>query len=141
MEVFKFPIRAYLHPCTVNTNSMEQELMQICRAWDKAIAENDLEKMTAFVTDDWVLVGADGITEGASFHDSVRSGILLHTRMDFKDVRVKVYDHCAVVTSLGTSEGKWHGQLFSMYEWASNTFMKQDGKWKCVLTVLVPAKR
>lgn len=125
-----------------NRNSMEQEIIRVCQNWDRAIQENNVDGMASFMSEDWVIVGTEGgITDRDTFLGWVRSGALVHTLMDFEDLIVRVYNDCAVVVSRGTSSGTWEGKPFSFYEWATSTFINNNGKWKCVLTMLTPAKR
>jgi ketosteroid isomerase-like protein len=82
-------------------NTLE-ELMQFGKQWDQAIVDNDAEKVSKFMSSDWVIVGTEGgITSKASFLDSIRSGDLVHNKMDFEDIRVKLYGNTGVVTSRG----------------------------------------
>ncbi len=119
---------------------MEKEIRQISRDWDRAIQENDIEGMAAYMADDWVLIGTEGgITQRETFLNAVRSGSLVHTQMEFENIRAKVYGDTAVITSRGTSSGTWEGNPFNLYEWSSSTFIRKNEKWLCVLTMLTPA--
>jgi ketosteroid isomerase-like protein len=118
-----------------------KELKQSGRQWDKAIAENDVLQIEKFMADEWVIVGtAGGITPKTNFLDYIRSGDLVHTRMDFEDIRVEVYENTGIVTSKGTSSGTYKGEPFSYYEWSTSVYTLQDGHWRCVLTMLTPAE-
>jgi ketosteroid isomerase-like protein len=66
----------------------------------------------------------------------VRSGDLTHDVMTSEDFRIRVYSDAAVVTTRGVSGGKYRGSAFREVERASSVFVKQSGKWKCVLTHL-----
>ena len=116
------------------------ELMQLGRDWDKAIESNDVNEMSRYMDDSWVIVGSDGINSKENFLDLVRSGDLQHSKMDFEDLRVEIYDNTAVVTSKGTSAGTYKGMPFSFYEWTTSVFLKRNGNWLCVLTMITPAK-
>lgn len=118
-----------------------EELMAFCRQWDKAIEGNDALEIGKFMSDEWVIVGTEGgITDKSSFLGFVQSGILFHDRMDFEDIKVDVYQNTGIVVSKGTSAGKYQGKAFSYYEWSTSVFIKKDGSWLCVLTMLTPAK-
>ena len=120
-------------------NTLE-ELIQFGKQWDLAIVDNDVEKVSKFMSSDWVIVGTEGgITSKASFLDSIRSGDLVHTRMDFEDIRVKLYGNTGVVTSRGTSSGFYKGHPFSFFEWSTNVYILEGKEWRCVLTMLTPA--
>ncbi len=126
----------------MNTTISEttHELMQVGRDWDKAIETNDVNEMSRYMDDSWVIVGSDGINSKNNFLDLVRSGDLQHSKMDFEDLRVEIYDNTAVVTSKGTSAGTYKEMPFSFYEWTTSVFLKRNGSWLCVLTTITPAK-
>lgn len=117
------------------------ELTRCGRQWDEAIAENDVTNIARFMADEWVIIGTEGgITSKTNFLDHIRSGDLVHTGMEFEDIRVEIYGHSAVVTSKGTSRGMYKGKPFSYYEWSTNVYIQHGGDWRCVLTMLTPAQ-
>ncbi len=119
----------------------DEELRKFGRQWDQSIVANDPDKISLFMSDDWVIVGTDGgITSKSDFLQTVRSGDLVHTEMSFEDLHVKVYGNMGVVVSRGTSSGTYKGKPFSFYEWSTSTYIRTDEGWKCVLTMLTPAK-
>jgi ketosteroid isomerase-like protein len=124
------------------TNSqITKELLRLCRQWDQAIADNDVLEIGRFMSADWVIIGTEGgITSKPHFLEFIRSGDLLHTRMDFEDIRVVEYGNSGIVTSKGTSSGTYKGEAFSYFEWSTNIFIKKDGHWLCVLTMLTPVE-
>ena len=121
---------------------LKNELSQFGKDWDKAIEMNDVPAIAQFMSDDWVIIGTDGgITSKNTFLGFISSGDLKHSKMDFEDLRIEIYNDTGVVTSRGTSSGTYKDQPFSFYEWSSNVFIRKDGKWQCVLTMLTPAKK
>jgi len=120
----------------------EEELRQLGRQWDEAIVGNDVAEIAKFISDDWVIVGSEGgVTSKNEFLEWIRSGDVTHCRMDSDEMRIKVYDNTGIVTSRGTSAGKYKGQPFDLYEWSSSVFVRNKGKWICVFTMLTPANR
>ena len=61
--------------------------------------------------------------------------------MDFENKRVEVYESTVIVTSKGTSSGTYKGEPFSFYEWTASVYIKIEGKWLCVHTMLTPAHK
>ena len=121
--------------------AIKKELSEFGKEWDRAIEANDAVAIGKFMSEDWVIIGTEGgITSKESFLDFVRSGDLLHDKMDFEDLRIEIYGDTGVVTSKGTSSGTYKGAPFSFYEWSSNVFIKKNEEWTCVLTMLTPAK-
>ncbi|HEY6206086.1 MAG TPA: nuclear transport factor 2 family protein, partial [Chthoniobacterales bacterium] len=56
--------------------------------------------------------------------------------MESDDLRIRLYGNTAIVTALTRSKGKFMGQDFSSCERATDIFVKQDDRWRCVLTQL-----
>jgi len=125
---------------SLKTTSAKEELMRLGRDWDRAIVSNNAEAIEKYMADDWVIIGSDGVTSKEKFLDLVRSGILQHSKMDFEDVRVEIYDDTGIVTSKGTSAGTYDGHLFSSYEWTSSVFIKKEVGWICVMTMITTVK-
>jgi Domain of unknown function (DUF4440) len=88
-----------------------------------------------FVSDDWIIVNADGtIVEKERFLAVVKSGTLTHNAMTLDEPRVKIYT--GVVTGRATSAGKFMRAEFTTLERATDVFVKTDGQWRCLLTQL-----
>ena len=114
-----------------------EELLRVEEEWSRAIVANDPEAIGEHMGDDWVIIGTDGsMSDKAAFLSLVRSGALTHDVMDFEEARVRVYGEAAVVTFRGVSGGKYQGRPFRMVERASDVYVRQEGRWKCVLTHL-----
>ncbi len=120
----------------------EEELLQFGKEWDEAIVNNDVNEIEKFMSDDWVIIGTEGgITSKPIFLEWIESGDLTHNRMDSDEIRIRIYENTGVVTSRGTSAGKYKGQPFELYEWSSSVFIRKEEKWICVLTMLTPANK
>jgi ketosteroid isomerase-like protein len=120
----------------------EEELLQFGKEWDEAMVSNDVNEIGKFMSDDWVIIGTEGgITSKSAFLEWIRSGDVTHNRMDSDEIRIKIYENTGVVTSRGTSAGKYKGQAFDLYEWSSSIFIRKENKWTCVLTMLTPANK
>ena len=119
---------------------IESALKETVTRWDQAIVSNDVNEISPYMTDDWVIVGADGITSKADFLTPIASGKLTHNRMDSDEMHIKINGDTAVVISKGTSAGTWMGEAFSLFEWSTSTFVRIDGKWLCMVTMLTMVK-
>jgi ketosteroid isomerase-like protein len=120
------------------------ELTRLTHEWDRAMVENDAEAIGRYMADDWAIVGSDGsVGDKATFLGLVKSGALTHDVMTSEEVTVRVYGDTAVVTARGVSGGKYKGQAFRELERSSCVFVRQAGKWQCVLTHLsrIPQKQ
>src|SRR6058998_4138664 len=120
----------------MNDESIEQ-LLQLEKDFQDAIVANNAEAIERFVTEDWIIVNADGrIVEKDRFLAVVKSGTLTHDTMKLDEPRVRVYGETAVVTGCATSAGKFMRAEFKTLERATDFFVRINGQWRCVLTQL-----
>src|ERR1700746_88167 len=106
---------------------MEEELLRVEEEFVDAIAKNDLEAIERFVTDDWIIINADGeIIDRERFLGVIKSAALTHEMMESDDIRVRVYGNSAVVSALTRSKGKFMGQEFTTRERSTDVFVKRD---------------
>ena len=115
----------------------EREIRDLVARWDEAMIGNDPAAIGAFMADDWVIVGADGSLDGKErFLALIASGDLTHDIMTTRDMQVRAYGQTAVTVASGTSGGRFRGTPFLLTERASCVFVKDQGRWLCVLTHL-----
>ncbi len=116
---------------------MEEEVLKVEKEFADAIARNDSESIERFVTDDWIIINADGgIIEKERFLEVIKSGALTHEMMQSDDIRVRVYGDSAVVSALTRTKGKFMEQEFTTHERSTDVFVRHDGQWRCALTQL-----
>lgn len=118
-------------------DSAREEVIGVANEWDRAMVENDAEAIGRYMAEDWTIIGSDGsVGDKPTFLALVKSGTLTHDVMESDDLRVRVYGDTAVVTARGVSGGKYQGVPFREAERSSCVFVRQEGRWKCVLTHL-----
>ena len=116
---------------------MEDELAKVEAEFANAIVKNNPEEIRQFVSDDWIIINADGgIIDRQRFLEVIKSGTLTHEMMESDDIRVRVYGDSAVVSAITRSKGKFMGQEFTTHERSTDVFVRRDGRWRCVLTQL-----
>ena len=114
-----------------------QEVVEAVHAWDCAMLTNDADAIGSFMAEDWTCISPDGsVGERAHFLELVRSGVLTHDVMESNELKVRVYGEVAVVEARGASGGRYQGEPFHLAERVSCVFVKQAGRWRCVLTHL-----
>ena len=117
--------------------SIHDELIALATEWDRAMVENDADAIGRYMADDWTIVGSDGsLGDRATFLGLVKSGVLTHNVMTSEDMRARVYGDTAVTISRGVSGGTYQGRPFREVERVSCVFVRQEGRWRCVLTHL-----
>jgi ketosteroid isomerase-like protein len=112
---------------------VKQELIELGAEWAKAMVDNDTERIGSFMADDWVIVSDRGISTKQDFLSYVESGALTHSAFEMaSDARVKLYGDTAVMTIRVVNTAHFGGQQFDADEWATDVFVKRDGRWLCV---------
>ena len=115
------------------------ELARVEEEFNRAMVSNDVTRISACMSDDWVLVTPEaGIVPRSRLLNVIGNGELSHDSMT-KDVsRVRIYGEVAIVTARGRNSGQFRGQPISADEWVTDVYRKIDGRWLCVLTHLTP---
>ena len=115
----------------------EQELIDVAHDWDRAMVANDADEIGRYMADDWTIIGSDGrVGDKESFLNLVRTGALTHDVMTSEDMQVRLYGDTAVMLARGVSGGEFRGQPFRDVERVTCVFVRQEGRWRCVLTHL-----
>lgn len=124
------------------TENTEQELIDLGSKWAEAMIANDAEQIGSYMDDDWVIVSERGISNKQRFLSLVSSGALTHSAFDMSgDARIKFYGDTAVVTCRVVNTAHFGGQQFDADEWASDVFVRCDGRWLCVLSHITAAMK
>ncbi len=117
----------------MNNEQIEQELTKLGSEWAEAMVANDATAIGSFMHDDWVIVSDRGISTKEQFLSFVESGALTHSAFDMSGhARIKAYGDIAVLTCRVINTAHFGGQTFEADEFASDVFLKRDGKWLCV---------
>jgi len=110
--------------------------------FNKAVISNQVDEIKKCITDDWVLVDSQGgIIPQESFFAVLENGLLTHSTMTKKILRVKLYGDVALVTGRGQNTGTWQGHPLEADEWITDVYRKVNDDWLCVLTHLTPVKK
>lgn len=119
----------------------DAEVLAVAAAWDSALVADDATAFAGFVTDDWVYVGPTGATSKADITGWIASGRLTHHSMrTVGSPRVAIHADTAVVTARRLSTGAWNGVEYAADEWISDVYVRQGGRWRCILSQKCPAQ-
>ena len=121
---------------------LKQKFQEIEDKFNKAVITNDVTEIKKCISEDWVLVDSQGgIIPQEKFFNVLEQGLLSHSTMSKKVLRVKVYEDIALVTGRGQNTGTWQEQPMAADEWITDVYKREDNKWLCVLTHLTPVKK
>jgi ketosteroid isomerase-like protein len=120
---------------TSSDSSVEEVLLATARAWGEAMVSNDAARIAEFVTDDWVIVSAEGISAGTHLLELVASGELTHSMMDVVGATtVRVLGSTAILTARIINVAHYRGERFDADEWTSDVYVRRGDRWVCTLT-------
>ena len=126
----------------MTNDQLIQTFQDIEDNFNNAVISDNVEEIKKCVTADWVLVDSQGgIIPQEGFFQVLEKGLLSHTSMTKKVLRVKVYGDIALVTGRGQNTGTWEGKPLEADEWITDVYKKENDTWLCVLTHLTPVKQ
>lgn len=121
--------------------NVELELEAAEQAFNAAMVSNDPRLIRACITEDWVLVTPErGPVPGSRILGLIEAGTLGHHTMTKTTHSVIVMNDVATVTGRGQNTGWYAGAPIAADEWITDVYQRIDGKWRCVLTHLTPAR-
>jgi ketosteroid isomerase-like protein len=119
-----------------------EQFQKIEDNFNRAVISNNVDEINKCITTDWVLVDSQGgIIPQDRFLYVLQQGMLSHSTMTKKILRVKIYGEIALVTGRGQNTGTWQGQFMEADEWITDVYKKDNDNWFCVLTHLTPVKK
>lgn len=115
-------------------------LVELETAFNVAMVSNDVARIAACISDDWVLVTPEvGPISRAAILGAIAQGRLTHSMMTKAAASAKVIGDVALITSRCRNSGTFQGSPIEADEWVTDVYALHGGEWRCVLTHLTPA--
>lgn len=125
---------------TEENEAVRRELLKVGSEWAEAMVANDAERIGSFMADEWVMVSERGISGKEHFLAFVRSGQLTHSMFEMAgEPRIKVYGDTAVLSGRIVNTAHLGGEQFDADEWTTDVFVRDEGRWLCVLSQITAA--
>jgi len=117
-------------------------LIELEDAFNAAMVSNDVERIGACMTEDWLLVTPEvGPLPRARILEVIRSGRLSHASMTKTATHAAVVGDMAWVTGRGRNTGSFNGTPIQADEYITDIYCRVGGRWLCMLTHLTPANQ
>ena len=117
------------------TGTVEQELMKLEQDWTNANVKADVAVLDRILADDYTWTDNDAVVWTKAQNLAViKSGESVISSMVTDDMKVRIYGDAAVVTGRNTNKGMLKGKDISGQERWTDTWIKRDGRWRCVAT-------
>ena len=130
--VFIFPF-VFLAAVLAQTPSDDSaSVLQAERDGCVAYLRGEAEQIANFLTDDYTLTNSKGeITTAADDIEDARSRRVHYDVFENYDMKVRVYGgHTAIVTGKTKIKGNAQGKPIDITVQFTDTFVKQDGRWR-----------
>ena len=100
-----------------------------------SLVAGDYEALTEILAHDWILVDAAGqVSTRDQIFKALADGDLKFNSYELPQLDIRIVGDTAVVVGHGHPRGQFHGQTFEENEVFTDTFVRTNGKWHCVLT-------
>jgi len=111
----------------------EAALKAIEEKWEVASVKADVATLGAILADTFVSTSADGhVQTKAEMLAALKSGEVKFEKSDVDDLKVTVYGNAAIIMGRWTGKVVEKGEASESTERFTDTFIKQNGQWKCV---------
>jgi len=130
--VFVFPF-VFLAAVLAQTPSDDSaSVLQAERDGCVAYLRSDADTIAKFLTDDYTLTNSKGdITTAADDIEDAKTGRVHYDVFENYDMKVRVYgDHTAIVTGKTKVKGHAQGKPLDIIVQFTDTFVKQNGRWR-----------
>jgi hypothetical protein len=120
----------------------EQQIKTLGEQLNAANLKGDTSFLEKVLADDYTGVRGDGsVLTKAQEIEKYKSGAIKYETNEIKDLKIRVYGHTAVSTSLSFSKNIRDGQQHIGTTRNIRVWVKQKGAWKCVAyqTTRVPS--
>ncbi len=111
----------------------EATLKAIEEKWEEASVKADVATIGAILADTFVSTSADGhMQTKAEMLAALKSGEVKFEKSDVDELKVQVYGNAAVLMGRWTGKVIEKGEASESTERFTDTFVKQNGQWRCV---------
>lgn len=111
----------------------EQQIKTIGEQLSAAMLKADTDAMDTILADNYTGVRGDGsVLTKAQEIEKYKSGAIKYETNEIKDLKIRVYGHTAVSTSLSFSKNIRDGKPRSGTTRNIRVWVKQKGNWRCV---------
>ena len=115
-----------------SVSGVQSRIVALEKAWNQAYKMADRKALDALLDDQIVLVNDDGsIQNKAEFLASISSSNSQEQQVTPESITVHVYGNAATATGIFRARGTGGGKPYVRRERFVDTWIYQNGKWKC----------
>jgi ketosteroid isomerase-like protein len=112
---------------------VKKAIVELDRAYQEAVKNNDAKTMARILSDDFVLVTGKGKTfSKEDLLKEAREGKTIYERQEDSEQTVRVWGDTAVITALLWAKGTSEGKPFEYKLWFSDVYKRTPNGWRYV---------
>jgi hypothetical protein len=120
-------------PMTGWAADADKELARLSIQITDALVKGDAAFLDSALTDDWMVVTADGSAfEKAQHEKEWKDGTIKYLVMDKSEMKIRTYGDTGVVTGRIRTRMSFKGKEFEASDRFTEVYARRDGKWRCV---------
>lgn len=114
-------------------SAQDPTLLQRDSLWNALRLSGDAVALAPLLADDWMLTHSDGrIQHKADYLAELASRRRSNSSVENLGVRVRQYEHTAIITGISVQSGVTDGQPWSGRFRFTRTWVRRDGQWQMV---------
>lgn len=135
------PLLAHTPPLALNaqfrlhhpSREVHSEIEDLEKQWRRAVLAGDIKTMGSLLDDQYVGISANGTIQSKDQTLAARrAGTMKYSRLDVFDVKIRVYNDTAVVTSRADVAGSNGGEDISGSYRYTRVYHNDHGTWRIV---------
>jgi ketosteroid isomerase-like protein len=139
MTVSVIGLATYVLKTAADTNAKE-EILKISDEREEALAKGDIAALDRIDADDQVYTNWRGVTLTKAEHlaDIKARNLTFQTSFKHNDVQVVIHGNTGIVTGLSKTSVVYKGSVPAGARKFVNVFVKENGRWLCVVHFEAP---
>ncbi|MGH9678832.1 MAG: nuclear transport factor 2 family protein [Candidatus Acidiferrales bacterium] len=120
--------------------NLKEEILNVSDEREQALAKGDIAALDRIDADDLVYTNWRGVTMTKAQHDAVIQARKLSFQTNFKhsEVKVVIHGNTGIVTGVSATAVNYKGNAFHGTRKFVNVFVKENGRWLCVVHFETP---
>src|SRR5882724_8388307 len=111
----------------------ESKLLALENAWNQAQLHHDSKALNSLVSDTFIYTDYDGtVMNKSQFLADIKDPAYKASLVANEDQKVYSYNSAAIVVGTYHTKGTYKGKAFEHYGRFTDTWIFQDGTWRCV---------
>lgn len=133
MQTTRVPVLLIAILLAVPLSAQDADLRQRDSLWNSLRLSGNAVALAPLLADDWLLTHSDGRTQDkADYLAELATRRRSNSQVENLGVRIRQYEHTAIVTGISVQSGVTDGQPWSGRFRFTRTWIRRDGTWVMV---------